>query len=143
MAEDIKLAQQVDWNKLRETFIRAHMRRVSLRWPGAAAARKVARAARLVNEKTGRLGWHSWCAGCKGLFPEKELQVDHVEPVVPLYRDYAEAAYSVAQLGQAMQRMLPSPEGYQTLCQPCHKHKTAYENVVRKEQRRLQVGKKA
>lgn len=70
------------------------------------------------------------CAKCKAIVKRGELNVDHKEAVInPMtgfttWDDYIE-------------RLLLEEDGYQVLCIPCHKEKTAFEDNYRGEMRRL------
>ena len=129
-----------DWNKFRKAFIVAALRRVSQRWPASQIAIKAARTTRQVNPKTGRLCWHVRCAWCHNEFVEKEIERDHIKPVVSV--DVSEVLSSVRQtdveqqaqlnLGAYLLRMLPEPSGYQALCHECHATKTRGENDARR-----------
>lgn len=121
-----------EWDSLRCQFIRNNLRRVSLRWPAVAEARKKARLWRRINPATGRLAWRALCGECFGEFLERELEADHISPVVPVDRDYFDAAYSGKQLGEVVRRLLPDPLGYAMLCKPCHRQKTSVENALRR-----------
>lgn len=63
------------------------------------------------------------CAMCKLLFRKKEIQLDHIEPVIPIEgRDDLEGFAS---------RLLCYEEGWQVLCKNCHKDKSNEENRQR------------
>jgi 5-methylcytosine-specific restriction endonuclease McrA len=126
------------WSERREQFLTNHLRRVSIQWPAAAEAKRRARVGRRVNPQTGRLCWFAVCEGCQSEFKESELVVDHVQPVVAVERDYSESAYSTAQLGELVERLLPSPDGLQLLCFECHSAKTEAENEDRIKTRKDQ-----
>jgi 5-methylcytosine-specific restriction endonuclease McrA len=69
------------------------------------------------------------CAHCKGIFRAKEINVDHITPVVDpksgftTFDDYIESLFVKV-------------EGYQILCIPCHKIKTKSETDIRTKARR-------
>jgi hypothetical protein len=126
-----------DWNRLRETFVENHLRRASLKWPAIAEAKKRARTTRKINLKTNRLAWHAQCAGCCMEFLESKLVADHIEPVVPVERDYSVGAYDTKTLGERISRLLPGPEAIQMLCFLCHSMKTEAENEERQMKRKV------
>lgn len=77
------------------------------------------------------------CAICSGLFPRDWVQVDHIEPVVPLHRKESELSYD-----EMAYRIICSKENLQVVCstpkkflpkneKSCHSIKTAKENWVR------------
>lgn len=107
-----------------KAFVIASLRRASYRWPPRNQCLKNSRVA------PGRYR----CNECKGEFGAKEVQVDHILPVVSLagfttWDDY-------------LSRMYPELEGFQTLCRPCHKTKTDAENESRKALRKSLKGDK-
>lgn len=120
------------WNLFREEFVRNSLRQASLRWPARTIALKAVRVARRVNPLTGRACWYGQCRGCRQEFLERELAVDHVEPVVPVVQETRARAYSPEQLGALVSRMLPEPSSLQCLCFACHDAKTVAENEARR-----------
>jgi 5-methylcytosine-specific restriction endonuclease McrA len=65
------------------------------------------------------------CAHCKGIFRTKEINVDHIEPVVD-----PETGFTT--FDEYIQRMFCKVDGFQVLCKPCHDVKTQEENSRRK-----------
>ena len=122
-----------DLDKFREQFVRWTLRRASFRWP----PRSEALAA-------GRVGRGSYkCAGCEGIFGNKEVKVDHIDPVIPVtgmqsLSPAVQGERSALDLGYLVLRMFPSASGFQLLCTACHGGKTATENAARADHRRLQ-----
>lgn len=78
------------------------------------------------------------CAICSGLFPKKFVQVDHIEPVVPLWLN--EASMSIDELAN---RIICRKDNLQVVCSTpkkylekgarlsCHSLKTNEENFIR------------
>lgn len=130
-----RLKVVLTWNERRERFLQNVLRRNSIAWPAARDAKLRFRVARKINPQTGRLCWYSTCNGCQGTFLEKELAVDHIDPVVPVDRDYSRSAYDARTLGELMLRLLPEPQDLQTLCFECHARKTEAENEARQANR--------
>ena len=79
-----------------------------------------------VNSKTGRVGKHFQCASCKGIFPTKEVQVDHIQPVVDPVKGFED-------WNTYIERLFCDREGFQVLCVECHSEKTAQEREERKK----------
>jgi 5-methylcytosine-specific restriction endonuclease McrA len=79
-----------------------------------------------LNIKTGRVGFHHRCAECKGEFPSKEVQVDHISPIVDPY-------YGFIDFDSFIKRLFCSVHNLQVLCKACHKIKTDKENNKRKK----------
>ena len=70
------------------------------------------------------------CAKCKKSFDRKEVQVDHVEPVIPIEKRTVDLDWN-----EIISRMFCSAENYQVLCKPCHKEKSDEERKERKKYR--------
>lgn len=76
------------------------------------------------------------CACCKQLFSQKDVQVDHIEPVVPLWKPETEMTYD-----EIVRGVFCSVKNLQLLCSTplkrnngfpsCHKLKTDEENFIR------------
>lgn len=72
------------------------------------------------------------CASCRGEFPAKNVQIDHIEPVI-------DPNVGFVSWDEVVKRMFCEAEGYQTLCLACHKSKTNEEKELTKK--RKQNGK--
>lgn len=128
-----------DWNVYRFQFVRERLRKASFMWPPRGQAIRAARTAQKVNPATGRLCWFVRCAGCQMEFLEKEIKLDHINPVinprVRSVRDNPQLKYTPAYLGTYVLRMLPTADGFQCLCKSCHDRKTKGENDARRKAR--------
>lgn len=94
------------------------------RYPPKWKALKSASVGKMTNKLTGRQAEHYRCAMCSGEFVAKEVQVDHIEPVVDPTEGFVSwEAY--------IDRMFCEEENLQVLCKPCHKIKTAEERKER------------
>lgn len=112
-------------DKATRSFVMNVLRRGTYKHPGRFKALKKAHIGR--NQYV--------CAGCGGVFKKKEINLDHIESVIPLE--------GTEDFNVIIERMYVGIEGYQVLCcvksdlnsDPggCHGVKTAKEN----EQRRL------
>lgn len=112
-----KKRKDIDWNdpeQKRKWLIQA-LRRASYRWPGRNEAMKAARVDR---------GQYR-CNSCKRIFGRKEIQMDHVEPVIDVHRGFTT-------LDDYAARLIPNVDGWQCLCKTCHKFKSAQENEIRR-----------
>ena len=69
------------------------------------------------------------CASCGGVFRKKEINVDHIEPVV-------NPSEGFVGFESYVRRLLTPVSGLQVLCIPCHQKKTAEEAGDRAETRR-------
>jgi len=95
-------------------FLTNKIRRISYQWPPRKEAIKKARIER------GRYR----CNICEGTFGPKEIQLDHVEPVVGEEDGFID--WNIY-----LERLFCSEEGFQVLCKPCHEAKTFLENQIR------------
>ena len=114
------------WTESRfNSFIKSSLRTASVRWEPRYTC--LANAFRLVqtNQKTGRMAKHFECAKCRCLFPQKEIEINHINPVVPVE--------GFDSWDKVIERMFCEIEGLEALCRPCHKLITAEENVLRKK----------
>ncbi len=75
------------------------------------------------------------CNTCMNLFSQKEINVDHINPVVPLDKTMNDMT-----LGEYYKGCFT--DVLQVLCKPCHKIKTKEENVIRSNVRTLNINKK-
>lgn len=103
------------WNL--RTKIMSALRNVSRFDPDGREALKQARKARGLYQ----------CAHCKQLFSERQVQKDHVVPVVKL------SGFN-GDWNDVIKRLFPGPDGYQILCFTCHFTKTQNENKERREE---------
>lgn len=71
-----------------------------------------------------RLKWEYQCNLCKNWFPDKEVQVDHIDPCGSLKGEEDLVLFL---------RKLTVEVGYQVLCKPCHVIKTKEERDGRVE----------
>lgn len=119
-------------------WLKSLLRGGSRRWRPKNAAKQSAREGKIVNPKTGRENNAGRCASCGELFLEKELEADHIEPVVPIgktmslcSREDFDPSKHVC-LAEVAERMYVEIDGYQMLCNTCHKDKTTRERQARK-----------
>lgn len=101
-------------DKLQRDFVIWALRRYSLRFYSRNEALKLARVDR------GRYK----CATCEGVFHRKEVNVDHINPVVAIKDGFV--GWDVY-----INNLLPKPEGLQVLCIGCHDIKTNSEKLMR------------
>jgi len=109
------------WTEARyRSFITSALRSASRRWPPKYETLKEAFVDRIINKKTGKLAAHYKCAKCQQLFPAKDVQVDHVNPVV-------DPATGFVSWDVYIDRMFCDSVNLQVLCTDCHKTKTQKE----------------
>jgi len=95
-------------------FIIPILRRATYRWKPRSEAYANARKERGKYE----------CAMCKNLFGPKEVDLDHVDPVVDFKHAFID-------LNTYIDRMFPEVQGWQVLCKTCHSIKTIEEDSMR------------
>jgi 5-methylcytosine-specific restriction endonuclease McrA len=79
------------------------------------------------------------CASCKGIFPKKEICLDHKEPVVPVDGFKLRENFDLHEFAE---RLLVEEDGWQVLCDTCHDSKTKDENSQRKTNRKRKKSSK-
>lgn len=113
------------WTEARmNSFIKSALRSASQRWPPRYTVLSEAKLGKKINSKTGRLADHYLCAACKEAFPAKEVQVNHITPVV--------LVSGFDSWDGVIKRMFCEKDGLEVLCIPCHKLTTREENEQRK-----------
>lgn len=111
-----------EWTEARyRSFLISTLRRSTSRWGPRNECKKDARHhEKLLNPATGRLVFHSKCAGCGELYPETTCSVDHIEPVIDPDKGFKD-------WDTYIERMYCEKEGFQVLCIACHNAKTKEE----------------
>jgi len=107
------------------SFLTGVLRSGYRRWPPKYQALKKALVGRKINLKTGRMGYHYQCNSCKQEFPTKEVQVDHINPIVDPNKGFVS-------WDEVINRLFCPVEELQVLCSECHSIKTKSENIIRK-----------
>ncbi len=105
-------------------FVSTALRKAFGRWPPKYETLKEARTSIKINPATGRKAQHFKCKICKGEFTQKQVQVDHVAPVVGRgnFKDW----------NTFIERLFCEKHNLQVLCIPCHKIKTKKDNSENK-----------
>jgi hypothetical protein len=98
-------------------FVKSTLRSGSQRWPPKYKALGQAKQGKRINPATGRLAEHYRCAACKGDFPAKNIQVDHISPVIDPNTGFTT-------WDDVIKRMFCEEDNFQILCRECHKEKT-------------------
>lgn len=106
------------------------------RWPLKYEALKKAYVEDGINPVTGKRCKLHKCPECQQLFPQKEMRVDHRDPVVPINHDWPERPH--AWLGydwnELLQRLYCELDGLLAICKGCHDIKSAEERQLRNQQ---------
>ena len=113
------------WTKGRlNAFIIAVLRSGTRRYPPKWETLKDAYVGIRLNEKTNREGKHYLCALCEGEFPSKEVEVDHIEPVI--------SSKGFTSWDDYIARLFCDKSNLQVVCKSCHKIKSYNEGQERK-----------
>ena len=112
-----------------KTFVINVLRRASYKWKPKSEALSLAKE-KVGEYSTGRAKYAYRCRACGGLFKRKEINVDHIDPVVPLkgFKSGLEFDFN-----EYIVRLFCKKEGFQVLCKPCHDKKTKKENQIRRK----------
>jgi hypothetical protein len=112
------------WTTARfHSFVKSALRSASQRWPPKYEVLNAAKRGKKINSKTGRLAEHYECNACHEQFPAKEVQVNHITPVIPVS--------GFDSWDGVVERMFCEKDNLEVLCIPCHKSVTAQENQQR------------
>lgn len=115
----------MSWTEGRKrAFITAVLRGGMRRFPPKYETLNRAFVGTKVNEKTKRTAKHYECNMCKNHFPAKDVEVDHIQPVVD--PDVGFVSWDLF-----IERLYCKMENLQTLCKSCHKEKTKDERKER------------
>ena len=85
---------------------------------------KEASVGKRLNSKTKRIGEHYICNLCKNIYPAKEVNVDHVSPVI-----LPETGFTT--WDSFIERLFCDKSNLQVLCKGCHDEKTRMERKER------------
>lgn len=114
---------KVEWTDGRlKAFIISALRAGSRRYPPKFETLNEAKTEKKINEKTGRLAQHYRCNLCSAEFTNKDMEVDHIEPVV-------NPAEGFVNWDTFISRLFCDKSNLQAICKPCHKAKTKQEKV--------------
>lgn len=114
-----------EWTSARKkAFIVSVLRSGTQRYPPKYETLNEAKTEKRINNKSGRLAQHFQCAACKKDFPAKDVQCDHVLPVVDPKQGFV--SWDVY-----IERLYCEKENFQILCRDCHKIKTQKEKKTR------------
>lgn len=99
----------------KETFVKGALRRASLMYPSISECRRLA-----------RRGPNSYeCALCRELFNSKEIDVDHINPVIDIMTGFVD-------WNTYVDRLFVEVDKLACLCKTCHASKTSSEVQMRK-----------
>lgn len=114
-----------EWTEARfNSFVKGGLRSASQRWPPKYRVLSRAYSGTQINIATGRMAKHYLCKRCKGIFPLKHVEVNHIIPVIPVT--------GFDSWDGVIERLFCEETGLEVLCKPCHKEVTKAENEERK-----------
>lgn len=117
------------WTEARfSSFIKSALRSASQRWPPKFSTLNAAKRGKRINCSSGRIAEHYECANCNGEFPAKDIQVDHINPVI-------DPNVGFVSWDEVVKRMFCESDGFQVLCKACHTLKSNYERKIAKERK--------
>lgn len=115
------------WTEARyRSFVTSTLRAGSRKWPPKYETLNAAKTEKKINKKTGRLAQHYECAECNEEFTQKDVQVDHIKPVIDPKKGFI--SWDVY-----IDRMFCESKNLQVLCKECHSIKTKKEKEVAKK----------
>lgn len=116
-----------EWTPARvRSFIVSVLRAGSRRWPPKYETLNDAFTERKLNKKTGKLAKHYTCAICQEEFTAKDIEIDHIIPVVSPTKGFTTWDSFISNL-------FCQKENLQAVCKSCHKEKTARERNVHQD----------
>lgn len=111
------------------SFIKSGLRSASQRWPPKYRVLSAACTGPQINPKSGRIAKFYRCNVCKDTFPAKDVEVNHIIPVVPVT--------GFDTWDGVIERMFCEAEHLEVVCKPCHKKISKQENseraIIKKE----------
>lgn len=100
-------------------WVKPHIERISCKWaPRGKVLNNARRVSQLPDKRT---KWEYQCNGCKEWFKKKYIQLDHIVP---------KGKYSKETFFVWLDKLFCPASGFQVLCIPCHKQKSATEHAT-------------
>lgn len=106
------------------SFVTSALRAGARRWPPKYETLAEAKTEKKQNPKTGRVAQWYQCASCKQEFMQKDMEIDHIKPVVDPKKGFVS-------WDDFIERLYCESSNLQALCKPCHKEKTTKEKKIR------------
>lgn len=115
------------WTEARyRSFVTSTLRAGSRKWPPKYETLNAAKTEKKINKATGRLAQHYLCAMCEQEYTQKDVQVDHIKPVVDPKKGFVS-------WDTYIDRMFCEGKNLQVLCKVCHVEKTKLEKEISKK----------
>jgi hypothetical protein len=106
------------------SFVTSTLRAGARRWQPKYSTLNAAKTEKKINVKTGRLAQHFRCELCQGEFTAKDMEVDHIKPVVDPKKGFES-------WDKFIDKLFCEASNLQAICKPCHKIKTTKEKAIR------------
>lgn len=107
-------------------FVTSVLRAGSRRWQPKYDTLNAAKTEKKINKNTGRLAQHYRCNACKEEYTSKDVQVDHIEPVISPKEGFI--SWDVF-----IDALFCEHTNLQVLCKNCHSIKTKEEKKSKRE----------
>ena len=115
------------WTEARyRSFVTSTLRAGSRKWPPKYETLNAAKTEKKINKATGRLAQHYLCAMCEQEYTQKDVQVDHIKPVIDPKKGFIS-------WDTYIDRMFCEGKNLQVLCKVCHAEKTKLEKEISKK----------
>jgi hypothetical protein len=115
------------WTEARyRSFVTSTLRAGSRKWPPKYETLNAAKTEKKINKATGRLAQHYLCAMCEQEYTQKDVQVDHIKPVIDPKKGFVS-------WDTYIDRMFCEGKNLQVLCKICHAEKTQLEKEISKK----------
>ena len=119
MGRNEKVCNTGRWTKARfNSFVRSALRGAFRRWGPKSDVLGDAFTRVKKNKASGRQAKHYRCAICRKDYPQKQVQVDHTEPIG-----------SLTSWDEFIDKLFCEKENLQVLCRKCHTTKTKKERI--------------
>lgn len=102
------------------------LRSGSRRWPPKYETLNAAKTEKKVNKATGRLAQHYQCNICKKEYTSKDIEVDHIKPIIDPKKGFID-------WNTFVNNLFCSADNLQAVCKTCHKTKTQKEKAKKKK----------
>lgn len=114
------------WTEARfHSFVKSVLRAGSRKWPPKYQCINDAYVGTKINPKSGRRCKFYKCACCNEEFPLAMIEVDHINPIVPIT--------GFTTWDEVINNLFCEKEDLQAVCKDCHKIKTKAETQERKQ----------
>ena len=115
------------WTEARyRSFVTSTLRAGSRKWPPKYETLNAAKTEKEINKATKRLAQHYLCAMCEQEYTQKDVQVDHIKPVIDPKKGFVS-------WDTYIDRMFCEGKNLQVLCKVCHAEKTKLEKEISKK----------